>query len=356
MRHRVTVVLREAGLRGLAVTAALIAADGCSNVLGIDGEYGSQPKVDGGSVTPPPRDASPDVRDSSTPRDSTVVDRSEVRDVVEIETAPPPCQTPTGACANALPSGWELVLFETSRNAACPAGFTSEDAVADPVAATGACDCSCMVDSSSTCTMGTMLTKHGTTNQCLNNGLTINVPGPGCVVLSSSFSTWFSGTAVPARVTCTAAPVTNAGQVTSSELRSCQIPSQCLEEVCNGDVPIGFSACVTRDGDTACPAGWGTKTLIGDSASLSCSACTCTATGTCTGARANFFTDNACMTALVSLDVNDVCQATPGAVRIGSYNYTAALTNPMCTATGMKTATVGLMAPRTMCCKSSAGG
>src|SRR6185503_11009750 len=122
--------------RSLAIASVVI---GCSNVLGIDGEYGSQTRSDAGTVTPP-RDASTGGRDSSSPPvDSAVIDRPVVRDVVEIETAPPPCQTPDGACVNALPSGWELVLFETSRNAACPSGFTSQDGVSSPVAGTGAC-------------------------------------------------------------------------------------------------------------------------------------------------------------------------------------------------------------------------
>ena len=315
--------------------AAGISVHGCSAILGIDGDYADL--APGGSQA-----------DGSTDADDAAFD---ARDGAA-DTASPPCDGSPGACIGGLPAGFELVLFAADRTAACPAAFTQQDVVADPVAGAGACDCSCTVAPEASCTVGQMSTKHGTTTSCTSTGVSLDLNGSGCTVLTGTFSTYFSATPLPATVPCNASAVVDSANVTSTELRLCNVPSACQEEVCGGgSMPAGFSACIASDGDVACPAGWDAKTLVGDSADVSCSACTCTGSGSCTDGHMSFFSDDACSTLLVEFAIDDSCQATNGTGPIGSFTYTATLTDAACAADGSKTATVGLAAPRTVCCK-----
>jgi hypothetical protein len=129
------------------------------------------------------------------------------------------------------------------------------------------------------------------------------------------------------------------------------VVDECREEVCNGATPPGFSACVAIDGEVSCPPGWGNRTLIGESASLSCSSCTCQATATCSAGRINFYSDGSCNTLRIAFDVNGTCQATNGGGSIAAFTYSATVDGAECTANGSRTASVGLASPRTVCCK-----
>jgi hypothetical protein len=340
----------------VAIPAAALVLDGCSNLLGIDGEYGDlAPRSD--SSTQPPNDASKDApvdtRDAA--QDVTVSDRVDsggddvIADVVSDVRVP--CETPTGACVAALPADWELVLFQSSRTAACPVNFTGTDLVSNPTAGAGACDCSCTVNSGATCTQGMMATKYGDDDTCPTVGLTLNVQNGNCLGITSNIRGWYSSTPLPAVVGCSASTVTNDSNVTSTGMRQCAVPEMCREDVCNGEVPEGFSACLVKNGDVACPAGWGTKTLVGTGADLSCSSCTCQASANCTNGRITFYSNTGCGTQLAAFDVNDVCQSTGGGGAIRSFRYSATVQNARCTAAGPKTATVELTGPRTVCCK-----
>jgi hypothetical protein len=197
-----------------------------------------------------------------------------------------------------------------------------------------------------------MATKFGTNASCGSTGAVVTVNGSGCTALGGNLSTYFSATPPPAVVACTAAATTDATKVSTKQDRYCEVPSACQEDVCSGTVAAGFSACVFTDGDVACPAGWSARTTVGDDAGLSCSACTgCTASAACASGKIHFFSDGACGTSAVSLDVNDTCESTNGAVKIGSFIYSAVVSGPQCNGTGPKTASVSLTAPRTVCCK-----
>jgi len=195
-----------------------------------------------------------------------------------------------------------------------------------------------------------MRTRFGSDDTCASTGASINVPNSNCTSFNGNLGDWFAGTPpAPSGATCSGSAVEDGAQVTSAELRACQVPESCREEVCNGTAPDGFSACIAQDGDTTCPSGWGTRTLVGTGTDLTCTACDCTVTATCTGGTISFFTDASCNDLLIALDVNDSCQDTPGGA-IRGYRYTATL-NPTCTADGPNTASVELMGPRTVCCK-----
>jgi hypothetical protein len=312
--------------------AAAIDVYGCSTVLGIDGDYADLPP--GGSEVDGSTDGAVDAGDGAADSPS------------------PSCDGSPGACVGALPTGFELVLFGADRVSACPAGFTQHEVVADPVAGAGTCDCSCTVASEASCTVGQMSTKADTTTTCMRTGASVDVNGSDCTALNGTFSDYFSATPLPATVPCNASAVVDSANVTSTQLRLCDVPSACQEEVCSGGgLMAGFSACIASDGDVACPTGWDTKTLVGDSPDVTCTACTCTGSGSCTDGHMSFFSDDACSTLLIEFAIDDSCQATNGVGPIGSFTYTATLADAACTADGPKTATVALAAPRTVCCQ-----
>ncbi len=337
--------------RALAVFCAAAAlsalGDGCANVLGIDGEYGDL--VDGGG-TPPLPDVKDEPRDAANDGDARDARDTGVVDVVSDVHVP--CATPSGACVAALPADWELVLFERDRGQGCPVDFAGSDLIANPTAQPGACDCSCTLGQNPSCDRGRLSTAYSQgSNSCATNGAALNVNGSACTSLTSSLSDYFSGTPLAATVTCSASTVANDTLVDSTPMRECAVPSACREEICNGDVPDGFSACVARDGTFDCPAGWSAKTVVGDDANVACSSCTCTAMADCMGARISFFSNNGCTTGEKSFDVNGVCQDTNGGGSIRGFTYTANVANARCTADGPKTATVTLVGTRTICCK-----
>jgi hypothetical protein len=336
-----------------------------------------RPRSDAGDAgVTPEADASSDAQDVATSVDVSVFDQftadsepsdsgssdsgadqviqdavtDAVRDAI-MDSITGPCQTPLGVCTATLPVGWTLVQLQPNRSAACPADFTQQDVISNPVAGTGACDCSCTANSASACNMGQLQTRYGTTTACSSAGAMINVNGAGCTMLSGNFSTYFSATPLSAGASCTPSTVTERMRVTSNQLRSCEPPAACREDVCNGRVPPGSSACIGRDGDHPCPAGWTTRSLVGTDFSLTCSSCTCQGSANCTNARINFFSDPNCATALISFAVDGTCQPTNGVGAIGSFTYAATAGNPMCTANGPRTATVALTGTRTLCCK-----
>jgi hypothetical protein len=324
-----------------SVLAAAVALQACAQVIGIDGEYGDRPGADASIVT----DGSTDAHDGAT------LDQG-ANDAVA-DSVTPSCESAPDACTGVLPADWELVLFAPDRDTACPAGFVQRDIVADPVVGADACDCSCAVDSASSCTMGQLSTGYGTTTSCTSSGLPLDVTGSDCIDFGRSvnFSSYFSATLMPADVTCNVETLIDSAKVTSTEMRACDVPSACRDAVCDGDVAAGLSVCVMSDGDVTCPSGWDTRTVVGDSADLSCSSCTCEATAGCTGGRVSFFSDNACAQPLIEFDVNDTCQPTNSPGSTMSFSYAATLTDAQCTADGPKTASVTLTGTRTVCCK-----
>jgi len=196
-----------------------------------------------------------------------------------------------------------------------------------------------------------MATKYGDDNTCPTIGLTLNVPNGNCASISSNIRGFYASTLLLSVIGCSASTVTNDSNVTSTPLRQCSVPANCREDICNGEVPEGFSACIARDGDQACPSGWGTKTLVGTGADLTCTSCTCQTSATCSNGRITFYSNTDCGTELASFDVNDMCQSTGGGGAIRSFKYTATLSNAMCTPNGMKMSTVALTGTRTVCCK-----
>lgn len=266
-----------------------------------------------------------------------------------------PCQTMPGACVQSLPAGWALAAFEENRNDPCPALYETHDVVASPTAMAGACSCKCAFGSPQpTCTKGQLATFFGGNNKCDQTGLVLDVNGSGCTSLggSGNLDNVFSATPLPAtQLTCSVSTAPNPAKVLSVGQRLCAAPAACAEDVCNGVVDAGFKACIYRDGDVSCPAGWNTRTLVGDDTSLACSQCVgCVATASCTAEKIKFFSDGQCKTQIANLDATGACVASNG-MNVSAFEYTATITNATCAPSNASTATVDLKAPRTVCCK-----
>jgi hypothetical protein len=129
----------------------------------------------------------------------------------------------------------------------------------------------------------------------------------------------------------------------------------CPEKVCAGQAPVGYLACIETTGDVACPNGspFNQKRVLGDAPTLDCAACTgCTASATCDTPTVEFFGDNKCKNSIATLASDGSCQFTLHAgANVQGLIYKANVKNPTYTATGPKTATVGLTNSKTICCQ-----
>lgn len=290
--------------------------------------------------------------------DTAAMDVTSVPDAVDEPGPPLPCTTPPGACVGAVPGGWTLVAYETSRAKGCPANFTQQDVVGGPQAQAGACDCGCNVTKQPVCDVGSIPFKVTGAN-CGSAGVTANVNGPNCTNLgAATIADHVQGAPIPpSGGTCTAPTITDPNKVTVTPARQCVAPNECKEDVCNGVVPSGFSACISRSGAQTCPLGWNANQpiVIGTGVDLACTGCTCQVnqTSTCTGATMALFNNNNCSGNPVStLTVDGNCNV-PASVgsSVDHFKYQATL-NTVCQATGAKTpTTLDVTGKLTVCCK-----
>jgi hypothetical protein len=182
------------------------------------------------------------------------------------------------------------------------------------------------------------------------------VNGGGCTAISPiSLSNHAKGNPIaPSGGTCGGAVVEDKSKVTKIPFRTCEATS-CAENVCNGEVPLGFSACVVKAGDQpTCPAGFGAqRTLVGADFSLGCSSCSCDVNGasSCAGAKLSYYSDTQCNSLVTTGPVNGACNANQNkGSSANHFKYSAVLTQA-CKASGSKTASPTLAQTSTVCCK-----
>lgn len=280
------------------------------------------------------------------------------------DAAPPPppvCAPPAGApCAGTLPPGWSPLAFAPSRGSACPTGFTSVDAVADAAPAANACTCTCQISAADppSCAVGTFTSRVGATT-CDSNGQGYTVNGTGCTAIGSpgAVSAFGNYPAFPLRPgTCLPGVQKAPAPVTATEVRGCVPTPDCVEDVCRGAPPAGFSSCVVHDGDVACPAGpFTARTLVADAADVTCGGCaTCQNRATCSTAVFRFYNDGACATELATRIANGVCNplATGNAgTFVSRFRYDSTPVAPTCMPTAAPTSALSLTGTRTVCCR-----
>jgi hypothetical protein len=244
----------------------------------------------------------------------------------------------------------------TNASTACPSGFAVTDRLAQVTAVAGACDCGCNVTKDPVCDVGTMQRFVSNDSSCASAGVALAINGGGCTGFGPiTISDHGKGAPLPpGGGTCGGTVVEDKNKVTKTLLRTCDGAS-CAENVCNGDVPVGFSACVVKVGnEPTCPTGFtAQRTLVGADFTLGCSSCSCDVNGpsTCTGATLKYYSDSACNNVVTSGPADGVCNANQNVGQTANHFKYAATLNRVCTASGAKTAAPALAQPTTVCCK-----
>lgn len=279
---------------------------------------------------------------------------------------PSKCSTTSTACTSGLEAGWTPVAFAASTTAACPSDFLTADVVTNASLADGACSCTCTASTTDppSCAHGNMAVGMGA-NACAAMG---NIPVTDSNCTSNPFpykvdnSLNVKLTAVPFYPgTCTASTQKDDSKIISTAARVCTPPPVCNEDVCAGNVPSGFTACIAHDGDVACPGAgpFVNKTLAGSSADLTCGGCTtCTNSGTCKPATVRLYGDATCGQQFAHRAADDVCGPLtfdmppgPGGRDVVSVRYDVEMGPVSCSATAGATSDVALAQPRTICCR-----
>jgi hypothetical protein len=366
MKRAVASVAMALALAGCGIEASgLVSANGDASVViaRMDAGSGVDARTEDGKKSPGPGDGKAvDAHEAAKGdggHDANIADVTPPRDVAEEPSPPAPCSIPPGACVSALPAGWSLVVYATSQATPCPSGFTTDQVVSSPEPQTGACGCTCNVETAPTCDEGSVGRMVSINNgPCNQTGQGVTVAGPGC----TPFQTGSGGLAPKSQSsplpltagTCSGSPASDLSAVTTQPGLVCTPPTQCEEQLCEGTAAAGFTLCVSQPGaGGACPAGWQSPVVVGDGVDLSCSACTCdiNSQSSCSNAAIDFYTDTDCNTLDTTVLLTGTCTAEPGAGDMPvALKYRATLTQ-VCAATGPETPTVALSNPQTICCQ-----
>jgi hypothetical protein len=257
------------------------------------------------------------------------------------------------ACTALLPTGWSLVAYGTT-GVACPDDFVAHDVFAGASAGAAACSCSCNVTEAPACDVGTLTTELGST--CTEAGASIDFAGGDCVPVAASLAAHFGGSVLaPQGGACASSQQADSSQIAKAPVRYCEVPAASADAICSGSAPAGFAACIAASGDTPCPGGsaFTERLIVEDDVALQCSACSpCTITATCTSAILSTYSDAACTNQQLveTLPVDGTCIATTAnGAAVNSVSYSAQVT--VTCAVGSSTAMLGLVNPRTICCR-----
>jgi hypothetical protein len=281
------------------------------------------------------------------------------KDAVDEPGPPLPCTTDSGVCTATVPQGWTLTAFAPNQTTACPSNFGSNDVVASPVVAAGACTCDCNIVTQPSCELGAVTLKYSTNSQCGTTWATFNITTEGACTdynagtfTLASYHEYTDLPLTPGTCSSNATPDTN--KLSSTPMRTCTPAPACAEDVCNGTLPPGLRACIVDDGDVACPAGpFSDKVaVIGSDAMLVCPTCTaCSVTQSpCGAGTVYFWGDTSCTIAKGSIAADGNCNATGGGSGVNHFTYVNPVQKVTCNP-GTSTATASLTSPQTVCCR-----
>lgn len=259
---------------------------------------------------------------------------------------------PVNACASAsVPGGWNPVAFKSGATT-CPGGFGPTTFVRDPK---GTCACGCSLTSAPHCDVGSVQTYYSANLSCGTTGGVHTFASSGqCLGMNTTFGGNGYG-ADPAPLsggTCSATP---APSTTTTSTVACK-NTACPEDVCAGNVPNGYTACIETTGSVPCPTGtpFTQKIDVGESATTACGGgCDCGVVGTCTAAKIAYFSDTNCNNAAQAFNVTgpNGCQSVTYNGSIRGAKYTATVSGAACKPGGTSSATASLVNPHTICCK-----
>lgn len=261
--------------------------------------------------------------------------------------------TATGPCTAGLPPGFTAVLVADGVALDCPGGVVPKGYVTNVTAGAGACDCGCTV-TKPTCDQGSIHRDFGLgiDSSCLGSGFTVTLSGctdRGTTVILGDYGK--IAPVAPVGASCAAAAVAAPEKLVKDSVRTCS-PNGCGENVCRGDVPPGFRACVVAAGQVACPPSFPESRAVSDDAALSCSACTCQTTDVrCDDPKIEWYDDAACTKLAGTTAVTGTCTKEPDNLLTPSHLRYVAKPSAACTATGAKTPTVAAVGEATICCK-----
>jgi hypothetical protein len=234
------------------------------------------------------------------------------------------------ACVDAPPTGWALVALAETTQPACPTGYTaSTDLKVVSGAVAHTCSCSCAATGGTSCTSASVAVATSGENTCMADTSTNinNNVGATCTALAADLDipmgTDFAKLATPGGPTsCNNTPTLT--KLNPTDGRACTPPMRggsgcaastqtCLLK------PAGFTMCVSKAGNQACPAGFTKQRHAGSAATDSrmCSACTCNnapcasdvvlwSNGACNAKMAHLTTANntSCSAPLAGSDMN----------------------------------------------------
>jgi hypothetical protein len=255
-------------------------------------------------------------------------------------------------CGGTVPAGWTLTVYSPSATP-CPAGFTGDHPIiGTPTLQPGACTCSCVPGQQPSCTQGTLVAAIN--DACVTPWLTgTTVNGTGCITADGQdFDNASAAPLPPQPGTCTTGSTANQAQLTKPPQHYCDVPSASVANVCAGNVPAGYDACITIANATAtCPSPFTRLFRVQDDATVSCGTCTaCSFTASCSNQTVTLYSDTACGAELDTFLANNTCQSTnPDETPVNSIRYTATAT-PICNA-GNSTPSTVVVGPRTICCR-----
>jgi hypothetical protein len=329
--------------RGLFITffsGSICLVSACALVIGI-GDVPSPPSGDAGEAgsTADASDAGTGVSMMDAPPSDNYV--------------PPFDANGCDACAApVVPMGWSPAIFSTT-NMSCPGGFSNLVFVkTSPTIQMGACTCSPSMQVAPVCDKGNLsvlLNCNGNTPQ------TIGINGPGCNPASVTVpNTWQASALAASNGGCSAMATADSSKLSATAGAICY-PTGCPDDLCKGNPPALFKACIEIAGDVPCPNNdFPNKVAIADAYLLDCSsACTsCTATADCTNATLTLHEDAGCASFVTALNVDGQCHASgaPTAITTTAV-YSVAVQNIKYMANGPLTAKAAPVNPKTLCCK-----
>lgn len=266
----------------------------------------------------------------------------------DVSSVPPPsfdggCR-PT-SCGIDAPEGWTLVTV-AAPGAACPPSFTAKDLLADPVAPPQACECSCSVTATPSCTSNQRVATRydGATCSSTSNALQA-YPDGTCrgTSLAPGDHELFPSPPPSGPATCKATTTPRPTNVTTTPVRLCVAPS--CDGVCTG---AGTQVCIVAAGERECPGGL-TKRRLGEGTDVTCPACGCTATppAKCTGTW-SLYTDSNCMSVQDAIAADTCLPTKTNTVR--SYRWAPDPVIVACAAAPVP-GVPSLTGPATLCCK-----
>jgi hypothetical protein len=153
--------------------------------------------------------------------------------------------------------------------------------------------------------------------------------------------------------TCTTGPAAPAPMKSSGkQARSCAAPPAGAEDVCTGNVQMGFHPCIQHAGDVACPAGpFSHKLVAGGDVDVQCGACSpCSVSATCGNATLEYHGNYTCTQLKGSIAADGNCNQTNMASGVNHFKYIGQTQNVVC-AGGTSTPAADLANKRTICCR-----